>query len=327
MNIIETSNNFLIFAALLKAPESMVKEISDWAISLYIKDCYDKTVQIINEKSEQYNYKYINHLKIQKGIFKKYIKPNLQNPKTFSIDLSNLPFSEVDLNLIKSIGLDTISVTFLNKKSEAKKYHNEGFSGLWQAPKTMIIVKEIPEDLYTPQIEQDIIDIKNTVRHELQHLVQSYLHYGKAINEIGGLPSRKIRDKEYNPHGYSTTQQSQQRVEHEKQDIEFYTDLTDSIEAFKENSRKIPKPLHKKFFLLWIGQKDLLDFKNDFVTYIKSLKLDTASSMNMINSLRSTIYNVDFYNSIFTSLHDDPAQKLKYEKAVKEAYKELSYLF
>lgn len=76
--------------------------------------------------------------------------------------------------------------------------------------------------------------IHQTARHELQHLVQDQIRKLKNMNELGGLPSKKIRNPEYDLYGNPTTiNKGKERQDHALRDIEFYTRLSDEVQSFK----------------------------------------------------------------------------------------------
>lgn len=99
-----------------------------------------------------------------------------------------------------------------------------------------------------------LTDLASTLRHEMQHFSQSYLAYTLGRMESVGLPSAEIRTPEYkqwmspghpsySPDDAKTRELFRrlkeegippQRVNfHDLDDIEFYTELVDAIDAFK----------------------------------------------------------------------------------------------
>jgi hypothetical protein len=135
---------------------------------------------------------------------------------------------------------------------------------------------------YIDQLKDRIADLRSTVRHELQHFVQEYLapYAGKA--EYGGLPFSQTKGQLISPEGLSTEEpMSWQRklfdlkdpagrVYHELRDIEFYTRLSDSIEAFGILRRHFPIALHRDLVRAFIDDMPV----NDLMVKVKKIVTD-----------------------------------------------------
>lgn len=136
-------------------------------------------------------------------------------------------------------------LAFLNGMQEEVKGrgHKDGAIGLWlegNHPKNNDIWVDCsyqPSDVEMFNIGRQ--HIHSTARHELQHLVQSQIKFmkekpGDIRREEGGLPSKKIRNVEYNIHGTPTSSiQGKERQEHALRDIEFYPRLSDEVQSFR----------------------------------------------------------------------------------------------
>ena len=95
----------------------------------------------------------------------------------------------------------------------------------------------------SPEIFQDRLTLMHhVVWHELMHVGQDLLRALQGMQEDAGLPSKNLRDPEWFPEGYrkGPTQRGKRR-EHELRDVEFYTDLTDTVQEFIRGLSRTPK--------------------------------------------------------------------------------------
>jgi hypothetical protein len=170
-------------------------------------------------------------------------------------------------------------------------------------------------------LQYQIQQIKDIARHELQHFMQSFINY--MINQTGGLPSKKIRDKENLSSSVGTSDK-----EHVLADQEFYTNLTDSVHEFNQYKTLVPVSLHRDYMLAWIRhipvqrffdlmeQKLIPIFKHNIKT--KSLKTKKQRDVewdNITNSFGSASEMLNHSNMFNILKQFNPN---KYRKAAAE---------
>lgn len=92
--------------------------------------------------------------------------------------------------------------------------------------------------------------VKNTIQHEMQHMVQTLLDHiisvkkrGKAAKPAGGPPRRAISPKDYNFYGkpnYSDYEpgDTSPYLSHSLRDVEFHTNLTNSISDIRTTLKR-----------------------------------------------------------------------------------------
>lgn len=100
----------------------------------------------------------------------------------------------------------------------------------------------------------------DTIWHEVQHVGQNLLKTIKSLPEVGGLPSKSIRNPEIAPSGVPLSvkpslslRRRDQRVPHHMRDVEFYTNLNDDIRMFIKNLRSVPAALREDYFKFYVG--------------------------------------------------------------------------
>jgi hypothetical protein len=285
---------------------------------------------------------YLKQIKSSMAECSRHIKQEYKNPHLFYIDKKEL----LDIKYLEDVGVmptDTIRAEFIfDKEAASKVYKNEEWSGLWKNQK-IYIYHPIFEAISTPgpqTIKEDIERIKITARHELQHAVQWRVEEYKMLKEKAGLPSKKIREKEFDIHGIPAQNQGkeEERLTHGLRDVEFYTRLKDSVEKFKQTITKFPKFAHKLVFETWIGRVGF-DYGNQnnlsFHARLEHLgyKKDESGEQKMHTDLgfsmregrlRSAIQDVKYGSQWFNLLKENNPGK--YRKAIIEFYKEVSHL-
>jgi hypothetical protein len=181
---------------------------------------------------------------------------------------------QFDVNINNKI--HPIKVSLINSPDTQKYiYDKESWAGLWQDNTIFIYVnpeklKKLSNSLNNNSLNSMAHDIANTLRHELQHAVQFL-----AKEEFKtGLPSKKLRSKDYDIYGRKipefsspNLQNSNPKIPSEKQnhnlrDIEFYTDLTDAISELKVSLNKIPPMFKSQSIKYGLGELSEDDFKN-----------------------------------------------------------------
>lgn len=284
-----------------------------------------------------------NYLKQFKGIYamcsaksqsaKEVFETSQDQSKNFEISISDLPYPK-GLNAAK-LGSIVFSARFVNGKKEAKTvYDKEAWAGLWRKywrfPQdsgvfrnfigSLFVTRSIKEDF--EQIKKlsrdnslpEIFDeIRRIVRHELQHFIQDTIQFLNNLKEDGGLPSKKIRNKDYNPSGFK--QDDRSRQEHALRDVEFYTRLSDCIDYFNQAKVKLPVAVHKDFAKAWLGIISVDQFRDiakmHLKNYLKKTKgiapEDTSQDWDLNNSVKWQFYKVEdaiagMYNDFFIKL-------------------------
>lgn len=295
-----------------------------------------------------YDTKYFLHLKAVYAFLKKNtgdVKYD-QYEKTFTVEAKDFPY---DIKKFKSKNL-TFTATF-TPDDKKPNITNENWAGLWvRQPKESSniflgklfvasdCVGDAREIRSISKMQEKFLDIKRTVRHELQHFMQNAL--GVLIDEniddfkSKGLPSSKIRDLSWTPSGYDKSPfMLTERQDHPLRDVEFYTRLSDCIEEFKAVESLYPPRLKNLVIQGYIGQID----RNEFTkTFRKEIEQEIAKDLPEKNKTNTRLIErlcLKYENSIkkVFQLLNDPFfkklkdhQPLKYRKAVIEFIKAVS---
>ena len=336
-------------AGLLQVPQNTLKEIEDFAVGTYCFFMAEKYKTILqnyknlNKKQRQkVSQDQLDDIKICYGYCKRLsanISAEDKSRKSIRIKGSDIPYApKAAANSVFKIIL-----IFANddKSSEMFFAENVNSRGLWQPrlqnhinDKNEILIGRIviKEDVdkslkYVRTLETlqyKIEDVKSLARHELQHFMQSFIKY--MINQMGGLPSKKIRDTKYDEDLSSTVGISNK--EHVLADEEFYTNLTDSVHQFNQYKTLVPTSFHRDYMLAWIRhipvqrffdlmeQKLIPIFKHNIKT--KSLKTKEQREVewdNITNSFGSASEMLNHSNMFNILKQFNPN---KYRKAVAE---------
>lgn len=151
-----------------------------------------------------------------------------------------------------------------SQASRIGRWRDGDFTGMWiegNHPKnhTILVVKEpIPDTV--AQFQDHLKDIHITIRHELQHLIQTAITTQKdlRLNQKGGLPKNKIRDKNVDIHGNYINEgyiNKEQRKEHALRDIEYHTRLSDEVQKFNNKWENVDDNIKHAAFLVTVGEK------------------------------------------------------------------------
>lgn len=329
-NLLKYSFEFIKESGLLKVPEKTLREVEEWALSVYFNMMHDyyflpklkqlgpsdlkplEKVDIFSETkpNNYYKRKELIELLIEcKRFITKKISPNT----TFYI---KSPFSDKLFSFGAVFLLEDSPYRKGFWNSEEIKYQNDienddifklGFL-------TLLFDAKIDYPYDIDKIEIKANEIKITVRHELQHMMQTLIkcEHGQ-INSDKVQLGKNIRETNFD----------NENLTHYHRDVEFYTDLNDSIELFKSIIVKIPLFLHQFYFDSWIAIFSVNSFWQ---------KLESPEVKMFFRKQRITLERkFSFYEkelkqngSMFESwkLHEPE----KYKKAVKEFYKEVEYL-
>lgn len=299
---------------------------------------------------ETYDPETMTGLYVQKKKFKR-LSDNYgsghDNPKQFSFSASSLPY-------LKDIAPELETLTFRARfeiyrvvtdrvgdwsQSNPDKYSPVGYLGtinLYYHPS-----EYLKDDANEYDITKLITAIKDTVRHELIHLIQTAIARIKKLKELGGLPSKRLRDKgvDYSgrpigPSGKETEEASydKERVEHKLRDVEFYTRLSDTIHDFQRIVTYFPATLHRSVAKAWVGEIPFSAVEQEINAHMEQQYalsrqmagpqgITTQQQQRLRDTYRSPLHYAKYLtaDSFFAALRDQ--QPLKYQKAVKEFMK------
>lgn len=162
--------------------------------------------------------------------------------------------------------------------------HEEKFQGLYEfSTQKLTIFIGSPVVSSVEEFKYKLENIKTTVRHELQHFAQgllsdllrkNYLYLDpKAKGDLAGLPPKKYRSKDLDIHGRPLARTDEKTyAEHELRDIEFYTNLEDSIATFKNYSNYLDSDLKRELAKAWVGMPNAF----------KDKRLDQIDNLNIL---------------------------------------------
>jgi hypothetical protein len=201
----------------------------------------------------------------------KHIKNGMENPQPIKISLEDSKyFLPKELAAWQGEGRINVICRFLFDRRVADRISSDcKWKGMWNGSLYLFKSQEaIPTA--PAALKKELTDIEETVRHELQHLMQTYLSVIKATKDgygdienapLAGLPGKKYRVPGYDEMGRPIKQEAgKERLEHDVQDVEFYTELTDNLGEYKRVIPRIPLGLRKFFFRCWVGQMPVEDF-------------------------------------------------------------------
>jgi hypothetical protein len=146
-------------------------------------------------------------------------------------------------------------------------------TGIWKVHGYELEVDVPYPKMSVVDFKKNLNAIEEILAHELRHAGQDFLEFIKKIkSQIGaGLPSKKIRDLSYTPWGVprSSAIEGARDLEHSLHDTEFYTNLADSINEFKNKIPSLPankiQDAAKQFVGLQSGKLVLTDYNFDIL--------------------------------------------------------------
>lgn len=316
-------------------------------------DRFDISYERFNDTTIKNSYALIGYCKKIIGNI-----PISTNDIIFDMDASYFPFLKDKMPPDSKISIRV----FLTSKEGAKKIYNaEAWNGLWYLNKsnplksflgTVYIVMNPREDAkYFTNIEHIKVrlnEIKTTLRHELQHFIQTSI--GQLIKKLksddskkeyaGGLPSEKIRDQKFHYSGLLTQPSEdipkniiekyidehgveQEIIRHPLRDIEFYTRLSDEISRFKLFAKHLPVSLHQDYAKAWVKEIFFDDFeKKAKQEFLKINNYDVGrTNIMLLSNMAINYLNKTYMNQGDFFLNLKNYQPLKWDKAVKEFIK------
>lgn len=318
MNIHDLADLFYKQAGLLKYPEQLYKHLCQITASVYanrVKSDVELNLKqnaIITgdreEGSEEDEKSELIELNLLKRICDKYILNYKFKDDKF----------EYNFNLAEHMGISPKSLDYISYDYDINFIIHNGvhpkMRGSWSDMTATINVYVSSENVfYVEEFKEELMQMFKTIRHELQHLIQTFetnkieLKQDFALNnniqELQfGLPSKKIINPFVTPKGYSifdsdenNETREKNKKEHSLRDVEFYTKLSDTILLF--NYRKYPEIIKEQAARKFVG----LPYENNF----------TDLNEQLIKNMTE--------NYFFSALKKSQLEKWK--KAVKEFWK------
>lgn len=130
--------------------------------------------------------------------------------------------------------------------------------GVWKSFQRNLRV-DIPEPTVwnVAGFQDALAEAMGTLRHELQHVGQDVLAAVLMLKDTG-LPSRNIRNLEYDAGGAHRERWQDPKKEHALQDVEFYTRLADEVEYFVQFIQKRSFAPQDRYlaFRTWVDDAD-----------------------------------------------------------------------
>ncbi len=337
--LLERIDMFYKMAAILQAPENMVKEITDWAYSVYcgaMLPIIDQEIARLSAKRLQFRFKdRLAELAEVKQVCEQYYRQTDTNPQEFLIKLTDVPyFSKLEQMSLEIAWRKVhkkqpiIKVELVFDPEVAATKHKEKWEGMWSGTDLLLHQKLMPPDRASkPLLDVVFGRLRGTIRHELQHMVQDYMKRMKALKEWGGLPPGRTRDtKTVDPYGIPLSPGSETPIEHGLRDVEFYTNLADSVGDFKSAAARLPPSTHRALFNTWIDVSSPQDFQKIVLQEInKSVTQKLFGPKSLVEIMPDVVSHVLTGRRFFVALKTN--QFDKYRKAVSEFYKAVqSYL-
>lgn len=286
-----------------------------------------------------YSSSYIKNLILTKGVLIRNSKSSSSSlfSRTFSIKEEDLPYWY--LSLPKSIKSLSFNVHFVPSKEGAKVIHeSEGWEGLWVKTDInrfpgyigdLYIHKDIENELEIikkyrsnniSELNNIFINIKDTVRHELQHMIQSFIQQLSSAKPVSHL-KKELRDPRYDQHGdLVLTKSPNTRQIHSLREIEFHTDLTDSIEDFLKYKTNLPKELHPFYAKAWV--LDITPSRFETIAHDYQLAIEKSKNIyntpEQISNIRTAVNALNSANFFFRDLKK--ALEIEKDKKYQQIY-------
>jgi len=290
-----------------------------------VQDLADKITDFYNLNQNSKDYK-LKELKVNQAIYKQKAK-NAKSQKSITINVTDSDIPELTKlqNQYRSFNFD---IFFIHDKSEMpkntagiyqlKKYQDKSIGNIY------ILCPEISDFESSEQIHEKYLDLKSVIRHEIQHFVQYFIKKIHFLKQEGGLPSAKLKNPNVNTYGIPINpvkselidqDDSHKRVLHPLRDIEFYSELSDSIEYFNRYKNKLPLYLHHLYAKRYVDNID----ENSYLEQAENILNQKYSSDEKVQSILNDVLNHSKIDNFFTTLKK--YQPMKYKKAVTEFMK------
>lgn len=318
-------------AGLLQVPSNALKDVQDFVIGKYCFKMADWYETILESNTRGMNQDQINDIKICYGYCKK-LSANIsredQAGRRIIVKGSDIPY--IPKQLVDKIFIIIAMFIDHNNPTPVTQTNAKNWTGMWQewlvtneqnqiAIGRLLIKKHIKNPLsYRPpvitleRLQDEIQNLKDTARHELQHFMQSFIKH--VTGQHGGLPSKSLRHPAQKDNESRTHTSNLSTKEHVLADIEFYNNLTDSVHRFNKDKTYIPVSLHREFMLAWVKHISPQSFANSVVKLLKTKTKET--NYEYLEECLQYAINTVHDDNLFSILKKyNPA---KYRKAVAE---------
>jgi hypothetical protein len=324
-HIISLANAFYKSAGVFEAPPAMVERLVRAAKGLYASAILYHIENDLHDLQLYPNHS-IKELEAVKQKALQYANvPRAPNDRAgkLPIDLAGWKYLKPDLGMLYRYW---IKEGFRKPYIQCHFVFGERSDQGYYDPTTNVIVMYI--DNRSERFDFTMRELEKTARHELQHFGQallsdllrkSYMVDAKNPHgDMAGIPSNKIRSKDYSPHGISLkTRQRDQ--EHALHDVEFYTNLQDNIDMFIDQAKNLIRfpGSTKQLFNMFVGMPN---------TFVKDqwarLKADPGFDRTYKDQYLKHIVELNNHSNMFKiMLAKDPA---KWRKAVNVFYTSVS---
>lgn len=328
-DIAHLASTFYKAAAIFEAPPAMVamltrvvKEIYAATVLYRIPNLNDPSLSRQDDSYFDY-YRYLQSKALQYHY-------TARPPKNFEwkmrVDLTGWKYLSQDLAMLYKYWIkEDMRPNYVNCRFIFGKDKN--YAGLFEANSNTITIYI---DNLSDNFDHTIRELEQTVRHEVQHFGQtllsdllrkdSYHNPKNPRGDMAGLPSDKIRSKEYNTHGISLRDNKRTQAD-VLQDIEFYTYLQDNVNAFKHEAANILRTpdTMKSLFNMWVG------LPNKFIrNQLDILRKDRSSKQENKDQYIRHLSDIMQHKNMFkVLLEKEPA---KWKKAVNVFYTQVQHL-
>lgn len=180
---------------------------------------------------------------------------------TFSVDISGWKYltpeeQKAGTDKMTKSGFERIHVELLFAAQ------HDAWSGFWSSStRTISIDAPGGDENRIPSLalfQKNMHEMISTVWHEVQHAGHSLLLYFKDLDEIGGLPSKEIRNPNVLPSGYPMEDKRRKptRIQHHLRDVEFYTNLATDTHYLQQAIQTVTPSKREDFFRYFVGLTD-----------------------------------------------------------------------
>lgn len=357
-------DKFYKLAGLLKTPPQVLEFITNEVISFIAASVkHDLTMPNWDNKPKQFSYEEQSIIDLCDEILNKYPTRakylDAQGNYRFDVNMDVSEFAK-KYKLPEDLTFK-LRVNARNQPSEYDFAMGNDEKGLWVTDNKGEILGEIVVNtevyfllrdngyIKSPNLSdfKKLLDVnKATIRHELQHAVQTYIKTVKKLKDVGGLPSKHITDNtEFDHEGFSKNKSPayfpifnnlvtrEHDQPHALRDVEFYTRLSDAVDEVKPliNAFNQVKGVAPELSSLVDSAKT--DFIRSYVTYslgntivsklLRSMESHTNRTVKELSVTIKDLIRGMQENEFFSKLKS--SQPAKYQKAVKEFFKEVNF--
>jgi hypothetical protein len=342
---IKLSNDFHKLASMWEAPPAMVEKLQKNVLNVYAATVMyiakERAKQIRKERpigsEKTYADVEIENLKEVFMVAKKDTNWPATPPQNISgmynIDLTGWKYMKPEIEKlfkqwIKEGLYDPQIRVDLEFKSNGKE------RGYYDHGKHKIQLFIFDKYLYVNDVEHFKLfkaTILRTVEHEIEHMAQFILGDllrkknfidKKEIGDTAGLPKKKIRNLKHDFYGrdIENFDDETSRLPHPEQDIEFYTDIKNSISYFKFHIGQIINSAKKDLFKAWVGEEPNR-FKEISDAAVDAWEGGSESSKTAYRNFINRLNTAQFPFSVLKDKKD-----LRWKMAVKIFYNAVQHL-